>query len=141
MAKKEPKEQSTQVADEQIITALLTQPTRQAAAEACGISVRTLYDRTRQPAFIALYAQSRTDLLRQTLADLRKHQGAAVQTIAEIMSDTEQKASTRLQAAQMILDTCHKYTLQLQAAEDSANTEEQRQQTNAFCDLAMPPMF
>ena len=129
------------MADEQIITAMLTQPTRQAAAEACGISVRTLYDRTRQPAFIALYAQSRTDLLRQTLADLRKHQGAAVQTIAEIMSDTEQKASTRLQAAAMILDTCHKYTLQLRAAEDSANIEEQQQQANAFTDDLMPKQF
>ena len=129
------------MADEQIITALLTQPTRQAAAKACGISVRALYDRTRQPAFIALYAQTRTDLLRQTLAELQGHTGEAVRTIAEIMNDPEQKAATRLQAAQMILDNCHKYTRQLHNAEDSANSEEQRQQSNAFTDDLMPKMF
>lgn len=135
------KKQNTQATDEQIITALLTQPTRQAAAEACGISVRTLYDRTREPAFIALYAQTRTDLLRHILADLQSYTGQAVQTIAAIMNDPEQKAGTRLAAAQAILDHAAKYTKALQSAEDNANSEEQRQQSNAFTDDLMPKLF
>ena len=124
--------------DEQIIKALLTSGTAQDAASACGISVRTLYDRTREPAFIALYSKARTDLLRGTLAELRQHTSQATQTIVQIMNDTEQKASTRLQAAQMILDNAYKYTKQLQAAEDTANREQDKQD-NAGWDLFPKP--
>lgn len=131
----------TTTTDEQIIQALLCNGTMQTTADACGISVRNLYDKMREPAFIALYAQVRTDLLRGTLAELQKHQAAAVQTIAEIMQDGEQKAATRLQAAQMILDNCYKYTKQLHTAEDCAHQEEQRQQANAWADEIDPKMF
>lgn len=115
------------ITDEEIITALLQGKTMQQAAECVGLSVRALYDRVKEPAFIALYSKVRADLLRETTAELLKHTAAATATMVEIMQDTEQKGSTRLQAAQAILDNAAKFTKHLQATEDAATLEYIRQ--------------
>ena len=116
------------ITDEEIIKALLDSKTMQQAAECAGLSVRSLYDRTKEPAFIAKYSRVRTDLLRGIVTDLLNHTGEATATMVEIMNDPEQKGSTRLQAAQAILDNAARFTKQLQGAEDAATMELIRQQ-------------
>ena len=116
------------VTDEEIIKALLDSSTMQQAADLAGISVRALYDRTKEPAFIALYSRVRTDLLRGIVTDLLNHTSEATATMVQIMNDPEQKGSTRLQAAQAILDNAARFTKQLQGAEDAATVELIRQQ-------------
>ena len=115
------------ITDEEIITALMQGKTMQQAAVCAGLSVRALYDRVKEPAFIALYSKVRADLLRETTAELLKQTKAATATMVEIMNDPEQKGSTRLQAAQAILDNAAKFTKHLQGAEDAATVEYIRQ--------------
>ena len=50
------------ISDEQIIAALLDHGTIRAAAQAAGISERTLYDRMNKGEFQALYKAAKADL-------------------------------------------------------------------------------
>lgn len=91
------------ISDEQIIAALMENPTQRAAAEACGLSERALYDRMTDDEFIALYRQTKTDLLRSTLQLVAAKMGEAVNVIAEIMQSPETPPAVRLQAARELL--------------------------------------
>lgn len=103
--------------DEQIIAALLAGGTIKAAAAACGVSERTIYDRMYNGDFQALYKAAKADLMRQAVVSLNSQLQAAINTVAEIMSDSNNNAAVRLQAAQTIINNAAKFAQRLQANE------------------------
>ena len=115
MAKKE-----TATSNEEIIMALMNNSTLAQAATAAGISSRALYDRMTDQSFRAEYQAARAAVLRETVNNLTQRTSAAVNTIAEIMEDAEASPATRLQAAQIILNTAAKFTERLDKADNAA---------------------
>lgn len=111
------------VSDEQIIAALLSNGTIKAAAAAVGISERSLYDRMNEGEFIALYKSAKADLIRGAVVNLNNQIQAAIDTVVEVMSDKDNNAAVRLQAAQTILNNAGKFMQRLQGEEQSVTTQ------------------
>lgn len=108
------------VSDEKIIAALLNNGTIKATASAVGLSERAIYERMAAGEFQELYKNARADLMREAVSRLNAHLTAAVDTVAEIMANTENNAAVRLQAAQTLLNNAAKFTERLQASEADA---------------------
>lgn len=109
--------------DEQIIAALLANGTIKATAAAVGLSERTIYDRMNTGDFQAAYKAAKADLIRNAVFNLNTQVQAAVDTIAEIMTDTENSPTIRLQAAQAILNNAGKFAQRLQDDENAAKAQ------------------
>lgn len=103
------------ISDEEILAALLSSGTVREAASAAGLPIRTLYDRMNTPDFQIMYREARADVLREATNNLNKRVQAAVDTIAEIMTDTENNPAIRLQAAQTILKSAITFSARLQS--------------------------
>lgn len=107
------------ISDEQIVAALLNSGSIQQAAEALQMAPRTIYDRMGTRDFRAVYSAARSDIIRQAVLTLNRNVSAAVNTITEIMNDSENTAAaTRLQAAKLLLENASKFADRLEA-EDS----------------------
>lgn len=106
--------------NEEIIAALLQHGTVKDAAAAIGISPRALYDRMKQRDFRAEYADARTEITRAAVSAINDKLSAAIDTIAEVMTDKESPAGTRLQAAKLILENAGKFTERLDSEEAQA---------------------
>jgi hypothetical protein len=89
---------------EQLILAMLQQPTWQKAAASIGISEVTAWRIRQAPEFRREYLQARREAVSQSLARLQQGSGAAASTLFKIMVDPSNPASTRVQAASRILD-------------------------------------
>lgn len=107
------------VTDEKIIAALLNNNSLKDTAKAVGLSERALYDRMNEGEFIALYRAAKADLLRGAVNRLNTQIQAAIDTIAEIMTDKENSPAIRLQAAHSILNHAGKFAQRLQNTEKS----------------------
>lgn len=94
--------------DEEIIAALLQGGTITRAAETLGISPRTIYTRMEDVHFRKRYGEARNDILRGAVSNLSGKLAEAVETMGEIMGDTEASHTVRLQAAQAILSNAVK---------------------------------
>jgi transposase-like protein len=88
---------------EEAIAALLTQRSVEDAARSVGIAPATLWRWLKQPEFLAAYRQARRDAFSQSIARLQQASGAAVSTLL-VMVDTNTPASTRVRAADSILN-------------------------------------
>ena len=113
------------VSDEIIVSALLQNSTVEKAAEAAGVSPRTIYSRMREREFRGLYSQAKAEMLRSAVVKMNGKLSAAVDEIAEIMTDKGVNPSVRLQAAQTILNNAGKYNELLAAAERTANIDSE----------------
>src|SRR5712691_13184899 len=89
---------------EQAIAALLSQRTTEDAARAVGIGPATLLRWLKEPAFNAEYRRARRAAFSQSVARLQQASGAAVSTLLKIMVDPNAPASTRVRAADSVLD-------------------------------------
>ena len=107
--------------NEAIIAALMERGTITAAAEAAGVSARTIHDRMKDLDFMNQYTAAKNDMLRSVCITMNGKIAEAVETIAEIMNDPEANAAVRLQAAQSILNTANKFTERLTASEWQAD--------------------
>lgn len=107
------------VTDEQIIAALISSGTIAKAAEAAGISSRTIYERMTHREFKAAYRAAKSDLIRQAVFNMDNKLTDAINTIAEIMNDKTANPAIRLQAAQTILNNAQKFAERLQGEEHS----------------------
>ncbi len=119
----------TSVSDEEIIVSLLSNGTIKAAAAAVGISERSIYDRMNEGEFIALYKSAKADLIRGAVVNLNSQIQAAVDTIIEVMQDSNNNAAVRLQAAQTVLNNVGKFADRLQ---DSENAVLNQRQSNCW---------
>jgi transposase-like protein len=89
---------------ENAIAALLTQRTIEDAARATGVAARTLRRWLQLPEFHTPYLKARRDTHSQSLARLQQASGAAVSTLLKVMLDPSTPASTRVRAADSVLN-------------------------------------
>lgn len=111
------KKNQTAISDEQIIAALLNSGSISQAAAQTGLSARAIYDRMGYREFKAAYSAAKADIVRQAVLSLNRNLSAAVDVVMEIMSDEENPAATRLQAAKMIIENAGKFADRLSAAD------------------------
>ena len=106
-----------QVDDEIIISALISHKTIREAAETCGISARTIYNKMRDAEFELLYQCARTDVLRGVVSEVTTKAKDALETMASIMHDEDASAQTRLNAANCILSYSERAQIRLKQEE------------------------
>lgn len=91
------------VSDEKILAALMASTTNAEAAKSAGLSLTQFYNRMRSADFRAKLAEARARLLDGATAALQARMGEAVDTMAEVMHDSDAPAQTRLNAADALL--------------------------------------
>jgi hypothetical protein len=89
---------------EEAIAALLTQRNVEEAARVAEIGTQTLYRWMKDPEFDAAYREGRRAAVSQTYARLQQASSAAASTLVKLMVDANAPASTRVRAANSILD-------------------------------------
>lgn len=98
------------ISNEIIISALLTCPTLDKAAQMCGLSVRQLYERRQDAAFMQKLAEAQTQALATTTRFLQHATGSAAAALLEIVENREQPAQVRVTAAKAILEQAIRLT-------------------------------
>jgi hypothetical protein len=86
------------------IAALLTQRNVEDAARAAGIGTQTLIRRLKLPEFQLEYREARRAAFSQSISRLQQGSSAAVSTLLKVMLDPATPASTRVRAADSVLD-------------------------------------
>lgn len=104
--------------NEEIIAALLQHGTIKEAAEAIGITPRTIYDRMKSHDFMADYAAAKSDILRSAVINVSGKLSQAFEEVNGIMTDKGINPAIRLQAAQTIINSASKLTAQMSTADD-----------------------
>jgi len=89
---------------EKAVLALVEQPTIREAAKAVKVNEVTLYRWMREPDFQASYRQARRDIMSQAIARLQSCCSTAVQTLQEVMEDTEATPASRVASARAVLE-------------------------------------
>lgn len=111
------------VSNEEIIAALLQHGTITEAAQAAGVSPRTVYDRMNDREFFSQYMSAKNDIMRSAVLNMTRNLSAAVDAIEDIMINPDNNAAVRLQAAQTLLNNAAKYTDILTHSERAAANE------------------
>ena len=96
--------------DEEIIAALIAQGSIKGAAACLQCTTRTLYDRMKKPEFKQLYTQAKAEIIKTATAKLQGQICGAIDTLAEIMTDTETARQTRVNCAVAILQNAARFT-------------------------------
>ena len=89
---------------EEAIAALLSQPRVEDAARSIGVGTKTLLRWLQIPEFQTAYRAARRAAYSQCVARLQQASGAAVTTLLKVMVDATTPASSRVRAADCILD-------------------------------------
>jgi hypothetical protein len=89
---------------EDAIVALLTQRNTEEAARSIGIATKTLLRWLQLPEFDKAYRDARLIAFRQSIARLQQATPAAVTTLIKVMVDPATPPSTKVRAADSILD-------------------------------------
>lgn len=89
------------------IPLLAASTTTTEAIEKAGISEKTAYRWLKNPAFVDELRKARREVLKRATGKLTAEASSAVDVLAKIMNDPETPASTRTQAARIILDTAY----------------------------------
>ena len=89
---------------EETVAALLTQPNVDAAARSVGISVATLMRWQKVPEFQKALREARRAAFGQAIARLQQMSGATVATLGKMMVEQGAPASTRVRAAEAIIN-------------------------------------
>jgi hypothetical protein len=89
---------------EQLIIALLQQPSLEKAAAVAGMSVVTAWRISKTEEFQKEYRQARRDAFSQSIVRLQQASGAAVATLMKVMVDPKTPAASRVRAADCVLD-------------------------------------
>src|SRR5579862_924776 len=89
---------------DEAILALLTHKSVEEAAQAVGIPPRTLYRWVSDPVFDKAYRAARRQFFSQQIGRLQYAAPAAVATLLKMMLDPNTPASTKVRAADSVLD-------------------------------------
>jgi transposase-like protein len=89
---------------EEAIAALLTQRNIDEAARAIDVATNTLLKWMKLPEFQAAYREARRAAHGQSIARLQQATSAAVSTLLKVMVDASTPASTKVRAADSVLD-------------------------------------
>lgn len=98
--------------DEKILAALLSTFTVKQAARESGISESTIYRRLQDPVFSERYHKARLDMLKNHVSTLHGYLGAAINTLGQVMANSDVPAQTRVNAAEAVIRNCIKLTEQ-----------------------------
>jgi hypothetical protein len=93
---------------EDAIAALLSQRSVEDAARVAGISTKTMLRWLQLTEFQVAYRQARREAFGQATARLQQASGAAVSTLLKVMVDQSTPASTKVRAADCVLDRAGK---------------------------------
>ena len=85
------------------LAALLTSPSKAAAAKAAGIAPRTLRDYLADPEFQAAYRDAFGNMVEDATRQAQQAISPAMSTLREIVEDREEDAQARISAARAIL--------------------------------------
>ena len=94
---------------DEAIAALLTYPTLREAAAAAHIGLTTLVRMMERPDFDAAYKQARKQVISAAVGRLQALVGTAVETLNEIMIDTDAPTSSRVASARAVLEMAGKF--------------------------------
>ena len=86
------------------LQALLTQPTKQEAAKAAGISPRTLRDYLADPDFQAAYRQAFGQLVHDATRQAQQALSPALSALRDIVEDETETSTARIAAARSLLE-------------------------------------
>ncbi len=89
---------------EEAIVALLTNRTIEDAATAINVAPSTLLRWMKEPEFSTAYRDARRAAFSQSIARLQQATGAAVTTLLKVMVDPSTPPSTKVRAADSVLD-------------------------------------
>ena len=89
---------------EEAIVALCSNRSVEDAARACNTPPRTLYRWLKDREFNAAYRDARRAAVSQSVARLQQATSAAVSTLLKVMIDPSTPASTKVRAADSVLD-------------------------------------
>src|SRR5882724_13585236 len=89
---------------EETVAALLTQRNQEEAARAVGIGIATLLRWQKIPEFQKAYREARRAAHGQSIARLQQATSAAVSTLLKVMVDASTPASTKVRAADTVLN-------------------------------------
>ncbi len=89
---------------EEAVAALLTQRNIEEAAKTTGIAPNTLLKWIKEPEFQAAYRGARRAAFSQSIARLQQASSAAVSTLLKVMVDASTPASTKVRAADSVLN-------------------------------------
>lgn len=89
---------------EEAVAALLTHRNHEEAARAAGIGVATLLRWQKEPEFKKAYRAARRAAHTQSFARLQQATSAAVSTLLKVMVDAATPASTKVRAADSVLN-------------------------------------
>src|SRR6266851_4775540 len=95
---------------EQLILALLQQPSLEKAAASIGISTVTAWRISKTKEFKEEYRNARWEASSQSLARLQQASGAAVSALLKVMIDKTTPAASRVRAADRVLDHASRAT-------------------------------
>ena len=85
------------------LAALLTSPSKAAAAKAAGIAPRTLRDYLADPEFQAAYRDAFGNMVEDATRQAQQAISPALSTLREVVEDREEDAQARISAARAIL--------------------------------------
>lgn len=86
------------------LQALLTQPTKKAAAAAAGITDRTLSTYLSDPEFQQAYKRAFSELVTDATRQAQQALSPAISALRDIVEDSEEAASSRIAAARSLLE-------------------------------------
>lgn len=86
------------------LQALLTQPTKTDAAQAAGISPRTLRDYLANPEFQSEYKKAFGELVNDAARQAQQSLNPALAALRSIVDDPNQNSNTRIAAARSLLE-------------------------------------
>jgi hypothetical protein len=89
---------------EEAVVVLLTQRNQEEAAHVIGIGTATLLRWQKMPEFQQAYREARRAAHGQSVARLQQASGAAVSTLLKVMLDANTPASTKVRAADSVLN-------------------------------------
>lgn len=115
---------------EKALQALLVCRTRAEAAKAAGIGESTLREYMKDPVFLKRYREEIGNLLQDATRQAQQALTLAISTLTEIMGNTDEQATARIQAARSTLEYTLKLTEQTDILQQLQELEKWREETD-----------
>lgn len=112
------------ITDSALISALLSCPTIKLASELVGLSEQSVYSRLRKPDFRAQLQNARDNQFQVISSKLEDANFKALDTLINILDDSEVSAGIKVKASQTLLDLSLKNREQIDVISRIENLEE-----------------
>ena len=115
---------------EKALQALLVSRTRAEAAKAAGIGESTLREYLKDQEFLERYREAFTGVIESATRQAQQSLTLAISTLTEIMGNTDEQATARIQAARSTLEYALKLTEKTDILEQLRELEKWRDETD-----------